>query len=416
MDREVFFSRYRFDPVSDRLGAGSFGTVVKAYDTLLDRWVALKISPVTSDSIRLRREVELVSALPPHQNVAVYEECVTVAEAAGETDIAVLRYYPEGSFADLLERGSLAPEDVADILRQILDGLGFLHDNGVVHRDLKPSNILMARRPDGRYVPKIADFGISKPCGGADDTAIAAVSISYASPEQLCGQPQGYNSDLWSYGVIVYRAVTGEMPFTAGSLDPNSMMGRVEIMNKITSGQLPEGLETMPQPWQSVVRSCLVVDPHSRADEKALSILLGAPAEREWKPKPRGPVAPPPVSEPAPVQQPSPKETAVSNGRPWVIVALLVALLVPLLLCLVVLMVQRGRGPVATTVPPTVTNSAPEQQSLSPTPGYEDSACVVAVGDEDYAYIIDDTAAVEVVAVDTAAVDTTDCYDNSFFD
>ncbi|MDE6489064.1 MAG: hypothetical protein K2L46_07270, partial [Paramuribaculum sp.] len=58
MNKEEFFSRYRFDPVRDRLGSGSFGTVVKAYDTLQDRWVALKISPVTSESMRLRREVE----------------------------------------------------------------------------------------------------------------------------------------------------------------------------------------------------------------------------------------------------------------------------------------------------------------------------------------------------------------------
>ena len=332
-------------------------------------------------------------------------------------DIAVLRYYPEGSFADLLERGSLDREDVADILRQILDGLGFLHANGVVYRDLKPSNILMARRPDGRYVPKIADFGISKPCGEADDTAIAAVSISYASPEQLRGQPQGYNSDLWSYGVIVYRAVTGEMPFTAGRLDPNSMMGRVEIMNRITSGMIPEGLETMPQPWQSVVRRCLVVDAHTRADDKALSILLGAAAEGEWRHKPRGPVATPAARKPEPVQQVSPIERPVSNAGRWLIVALLAAMLCGLT---VMLMVRHGRRPVATSVAPPVNNSLPESPQVSTTPDYSDTAAFV-VDDGDAvavdAEVIDDTVAVEIDASDSATVvDTAAVYDNSFFD
>ncbi|MDE6488113.1 MAG: serine/threonine protein kinase, partial [Paramuribaculum sp.] len=355
-------------------------------------------------------------ALSPHRYVAVYEECVTFSEAAGETDVAVLRYYSEGSFADLLERGTLAPDDMTDILRQILDGLIFLHANGVVHRDLKPSNILMARRPDGRYIPKIADFGISKQCGGVDDTAIAAVSVGYASPEQLCGQPQGFGSDLWSYGVIVYRAIAGSLPFESGSLDPNSMMGRVEIMNKITSGQLPDALVRLPQPWQSVVKGCLVVDPCSRADEKTLSDLIGCPAEGEWIQSLHRPVSAP-VRESAPVQQASPAERTGSNTMRWVIVALLVALLGGLV---VLLMIQQGRRPVATPMAtPVYRPSAPESPSVSTAPERVDTAYAVETEDEEYANSIEDSGVVYADVVDTVGaepVDTAANYDNSFFD
>ena len=80
MTKEEFFTRYTFNRDTDRLGAGSFGTVFRAYDTVLDRWVALKISPAAGDSMRLSREVELVKGLPEHPNVAGYEDCFTFAE------------------------------------------------------------------------------------------------------------------------------------------------------------------------------------------------------------------------------------------------------------------------------------------------------------------------------------------------
>lgn len=277
MTREEFFKRYVFDRSRDRLGAGSFGTVFKAYDTLLDCWVALKIAPATGESMRLRREVELVRNLPPHQNVANYEACYTFADTSGETDVAVLRYYPDGSLADYLERGLLPQAETYDVLTQILEGLRFLHSHGVVHRDMKPGNILVAHRPDGRLIVKITDFGISKLAGGDDDTVTNAVTVSYASPEQLRGCPVGANSDLWSFGVIAYRMLTGRLPFTSGDLDPNSMSGRAEIIRKITSGYLPEDLGALPSPWNRVIAECFVNDPTRRiSDEDLLIRMIGS--------------------------------------------------------------------------------------------------------------------------------------------
>lgn len=299
MTKEEFFARYTFDRNTDRLGAGSFGTVFRAYDTVLDLWVALKLSAVSGSSIRLSREVELVSGLPEHPNVASYLGCYTFDDSSGAFDVAILRYYPEGSLADLLSRREFPAEQTDAVLAQILEGLRFLHSHSIVHRDLKPGNILIARRPDGRIVPKITDFGISKQVAGADDTVTTAVTVAYASPEQLRGQPAGPNADLWSFGVIAYRLLAGRMPFTAADLDPNSMAGRAEITRRITSGQLPADLGALPGPWSSIVNACFVLDPRLRvSDESALlaKIADAAPAQPEVVDMPdaellRGPVA-----------------------------------------------------------------------------------------------------------------------------
>lgn len=276
---QEFLSRYSFDREKDRLGNGSFGTVYKAYDMVLDCWVALKIAPVTGEGTRLRREAELVCGLPPHPNIARYEACYTFEEPTGAIDVAVLSYYPGGSLADLIDIQETSPEVMADILAQILEGLKFLHSRNVVHRDLKPANILIAKRPDGRIVPKITDFGISRQSDPdetvVEETVTAAATVSYASPEQLSGSGMTSASDTWSFGVIAYLVASGEMPFTSGEHAPKSLMGRAEIVRQVTSGKLPEKTATLPYPWQTIVRSCLVADPRGRTirEDELIALL-----------------------------------------------------------------------------------------------------------------------------------------------
>lgn len=279
MTYQEFLSRYSFDREKDRLGNGSFGTVYKAYDMVLDCWVALKIAAVTGEGTRLRREAELVCGLPPHPNIARYEACYTFEEPTGAVDVAVLSYYPGGSLADLIDTQETSPEVMADILAQILEGLKFLHSRNVVHRDLKPANILIAKRPDGRIVPKITDFGISRQSDPdetvVEETVTAAATVSYASPEQLSGSGMTSASDTWSFGVIAYLVASGEMPFNSGEHAPKSLMGRAEIVRQVTSGKLPEKTATLPYPWQTIVRSCLVADPRGRTiSEDELIALL----------------------------------------------------------------------------------------------------------------------------------------------
>ncbi len=270
MTYQEFQKRYQYHPVNDRIGKGGFGVVFKAYDTYLDRYVALKMSEVAdeNDSTRLANEVKLAAKLPVHPNIAHYEECYTFTTSTGMYDFGVLQFYNDGSLDDLIKKNVLTTDEKISILKQILNGIGFLHSNRIVHRDLKPRNILIARRGD-KYIPKITDFGISKEFDAANSAAfgnsmVGAGTLAYSSPEQLSERSMHRNTDLWSYGVIAYQLFTGELPFTTGSYSVTSSDGRMELFRQVNSGVLPEAVNTIPEPWQGAIRRLLVVDPMVR--------------------------------------------------------------------------------------------------------------------------------------------------------
>lgn len=270
MTYEEFRKRYSYDVKTDRLGAGGFGSVFRAYDNVRDRWVAIKRSEVKPghENVRLKKEVELVEKLAPHPNVAYYEACYTFDWGEGEYDFGIMQFYEQGDLAKLMRSGALSPEQKASVLTQFLDGMEFLHNNGVIHRDLKPQNILVARRGD-EYIPKITDFGISKKVD-IDQSSVFGNSLagggtlSYASPEQLRSTTIRKNTDLWSFGVITFQMLTGRQPFSTGSHASTSEAGRSELIRQIVTGELPDAIAEVPEPWQTLVRACLVVDPEQR--------------------------------------------------------------------------------------------------------------------------------------------------------
>jgi len=276
MTQQEFQKRYTYNPVSDKLGEGGFGKVFKAYDTYLDKWVAIKIAPANEiDSIRLKKEVEMVSQLPANPNIAYYETCYTFSSFDGEYDFGILQYYEEGNLLQLLNKTLkdaqtlLGLEQKTAILTQILSGLEFLHNHGIIHRDLKPQNILIVRRQNGEYVPKITDFGISKTFDVNQSAAFSnslggAGTLAYSSPEQLFGREIRKNTDLWSFGVITFRVLTGQLPFDTGGHTPTSEAGRMELFRQINSGSLPDSISQIPEPWQTLIRRCLITDPAQR--------------------------------------------------------------------------------------------------------------------------------------------------------
>jgi len=213
---QLFADRYRLER---RLGVGGMATVQLAFDTRLERYVAVKLlaEHLAEDSTfvsRFRREA-LAAARLVHPNI------VQVFDFGSETstgrNFIVMEYVDGQSCAEILrDRGPLTPRDAVDILRQACRGLDYAHRNGVVHRDVKPGNLL--RNTDG--VVKLADFGIAKAAEQSDITKVGSVlgTAAYLSPEQTRGQPAEPGSDLYALGVVAYQLLAGRLPYEAASL------------------------------------------------------------------------------------------------------------------------------------------------------------------------------------------------------
>jgi len=271
MTQEEFHKRYQYNPNADCLGEGGFGKVYKAYDTHLDQYVAIKMAEVKPhlEEVRLRKEVEVISKLPTHPNIAHYDVCYTFSTFAGEYDFGVLQYYEQGNLQQLLSDNQLTYEQKDNLLKQILEGIVFLHSQGIIHRDLKPQNILIALNRKGEYIPKITDFGISKKLdinksSVFTNSLAGAGTLAFASPEQLLGTTIRKNTDLWSFGVIACWMFTGILPFTTGNQTVTSEAGRIELFKQITSGEATAILAQIPADWRNMVRQCLVVDVEKR--------------------------------------------------------------------------------------------------------------------------------------------------------
>ena len=266
---QEFQKRYTYNPATDRLGEGGFGKVFKVYDEVLNKTVALKMAEVKKglESVRLKTECENARELPEHPNIARYEKSYTFLLPNGEYDFGILQYYEEGNLQDLLKNQKLSLSQRQDILRQLLDGISFLHDHKIIHRDLKPHNILISKRKD-KYIPKITDFGISKKIDSEKNTSFPnsfpGGTFAYASPEQLKAEKIRKNSDLWSFGVNVFRMLTDEMPFTPGSFSDTCEAGRQELFRQINEGKLPASIHKIQEPWKSIVLKCLIPDPKER--------------------------------------------------------------------------------------------------------------------------------------------------------
>ena len=285
MTQQEFIERYHYDATRDLLGKGGFGRVYRAYDREEHEYVAIKMQSVDPDhpELRLRNEFEKVQQCR-HRYIARYKECYTFSSIDGEKDVAIMKYYKDGSLDALIKSKKLDLEVRFVMLRQILEGIAFLHSHGIIHRDLKPQNILIAEY-DGTYEPLITDFGISKQLADGESSAVSnsilGGTYSYASPEQLKETTIRKNTDLWSFGIIAYQMLTGALPFNCGTFSPTSQEGRQEQFRQMTSGVLPEALNNIPEPWQTLIRECLVVDNTQRIGhvEDCMAILNNQPED-----------------------------------------------------------------------------------------------------------------------------------------
>ncbi len=194
-----------------KIGSGGMGEVYLAQDTKLRRKVALKFLPSEYASqldlkTRFMREAQAAATLNHPNIITVYE----VSEFEKRPFIA-MEYVEGESLKDLIARKELSIGEVLDVALQISEGLAAAHGAQIVHRDIKPQNILMGK--DSRV--RICDFGLAK--AKRDVTLTQAGStlgtIAYMSPEQAQGKEADHRSDIFSFGVVLYEMIAGQLPF-----------------------------------------------------------------------------------------------------------------------------------------------------------------------------------------------------------
>ena len=243
------------------IGEGGMANVYLAYDTILDRNVAIKVlrGDLANDEKfvrRFQREALSASSLSHPNIVAMYD--------VGEDDglyYIVMEYVEGKTLKQLLKkRGSLTLSEAIDIMLQLTDGMAHAHDSYIVHRDLKPQNIMI--QDDGQI--KITDFGIAMALNSTQLTQTNSVmgSVHYLPPEQAAGKGTTIKSDIYSMGIIFYELLTGELPFRGDSA--------VEIALKQMKEPLPDVHKLnndIPQSIENIILKSTAKNPKNRYDD-----------------------------------------------------------------------------------------------------------------------------------------------------
>src|SRR5215472_666483 len=249
--------RYR---VEGLLGTGAMGEVYRAHDPAIDRLVAIKV--VRPELVagsgggqlleRFRREARAAGRRFHPNNVAIWD----FGDDNGMPFLVM--ELVEGRSLDqvIKSSGSLEPRRSVVIITQVLNALGFAHENGIVHRDIKPSNIMVLQ--DDRV--KVADFGIAR-IEASEFTIVGDLlgTPAYMAPEQLSGSPIDHRTDLFAAGVILFEMLTGVKPFRGKSI--------TEIMS-LMEKRGPEDIRVLnpalPESLKPALGKALAFDPGAR--------------------------------------------------------------------------------------------------------------------------------------------------------
>lgn len=217
--------------IGERLGAGGMGEVYRAEDTRLGRPVALKFLPPALKSdpesrARLLNEARAASLLRSPNIAVTYD----IGEDAG-TDFIVMEFVEGELLSARVAQGPVPVREVVEIGLQVADALDEAHTHGIVHRDIKSANMMRT----ARGLVKVLDFGLAKFVGAAPAADLTRAqmtvagmvvgTVSYMAPEQALGRPVDHRADLFSFGVVLFELLTGQMPFEGAA--PTEIIDRI---------------------------------------------------------------------------------------------------------------------------------------------------------------------------------------------
>jgi len=246
-----------------RLGAGGLGTVYEAWDEKLQRKVALKVLHAIPNATAGRQVLAEARKTAGLRHPAI----VTVHAVMDEHQppaivMELVEGFPLDQFA-----GSLTQEQKVRVLQEVASALAVAHRHGIIHRDLKPGNILLT--PALR--PVILDFGLALAPGEADElTSGFAGTPLYASPEQVTGVPLTPTSDMFSFGSVMFKLLTGRVPFEGATME--EVFGAIR---KATPPFLRDVATRVPADLQAICLACLAADPTERPTAEAVALDLG---------------------------------------------------------------------------------------------------------------------------------------------
>ncbi len=262
----------RYEIVGE-IARGAMGIIYKAKDPLIDRMVAIKTINLRDLDEEQKSEYEARFYLEAQAAGKLsHPNIVTVYDLGEKNDIVyiAMELLEGNELQNLLKDEKPLPiGEVLDIMSQVASGLAYAHEHGIVHRDVKPSNIMVLK--GGRV--KIADFGIARMESSSlrTQTGIVMGSPMYMSPEQILARGIDRRSDIFAAGILLYKMLTGYMPFTGDN--PSSVMYQiVHEVSKKPSALNPE----IPEALDAIVAKCLAKKPEDRyqnAHELAQALL-----------------------------------------------------------------------------------------------------------------------------------------------
>ena len=261
----LFGNRYEIVGI---LGQGGMGRVYKARDRELDKLIALKtirLDTAEGPDALARFKQELVLARKvTHKNVV---RIFDLGEAEGIKFFTMEYIEGESLKAAIRRRGALPVKEAVPLARQILGALEAAHSEGIVHRDLKPQNVMVEA---GTGSAHLMDFGIARVADGTSLTATGAIvgTPDYMSPEQVKGERAGMVSDVFSFGVMLYEMLTGELPYQA-----DTPMSKVMMRLSHRPRPVREIQADIPKYLERVVKRCLEIDPALRY-QRAADVLV----------------------------------------------------------------------------------------------------------------------------------------------